>query len=407
MKDTDSKDDYIKYHNVTNKLLDYAFKCKDSFSEMFAAAADEIVRFEHEVDNFMPRGSYCPSLLDRVYPFTDYKGGLYLSVYDRTIVCGFAEDNSLISVKKEIGGSTTHEEFIIHRFDNMIGLTYRFFDRKLVSVCDTVLNGNRIVEHSTGEISFNENNMIKFKNVRIEEYSIKGNDVEVHLISLIEDTEKIKSETIILKDFNPLDIDFGRGEENKMVQKKSDSNTNNAHTEEFISYLYDKTLSVVKKYAGFTDVYALTFVVDDSAIVSDREGLMSFTVDCARESDCPATGKYSEERWNYAYWSHENEAMLIDPWDEGEGWERYQRWLKATGLDAASQDERLLKMFDVASEVGLRLQKDTQIEKMFKNKIPIIIHDLEYWDAPENATKKANPKGEADVFLEAFKRDFT
>ncbi len=113
---------------------------------------------------------------------------------------------------------------------------------------------------------------------------------------------------------------------------------------------------------------------------------------------------YSEERWNCAYWSQHNAVILIDPWEKGEGWERYSEYLKVSGLFDAEQDDILLKMFDVAAEVSLRLQNEGQFERIFGKKLPVIIHDLEYWDAPVDATKKANPHGEAAVFLEALER---
>ena len=63
-------------------------------------------------------------------------------------------------------------------------------------------------------------------------------------------------------------------------------------------------------------------------------------------------------------------------------------------------------MFDVAAEIGLRLQVEGHPERIFGRPVPVIIHDLEYWDAPEAATRKANPHGEAADFLEALVRGF-
>ena len=52
--------------------------------------------------------------------------------------------------------------------------------------------------------------------------------------------------------------------------------------------------------------------------------------------------------------------------------------------------------------VAKRLQDSGFIKNKFGAPIPIIIHDLEYpWYIIE-ATKKANPNGEADMFLAAM-----
>ena len=55
------------------------------------------------------------------------------------------------------------------------------------------------------------------------------------------------------------------------------------------------------------------------------------------------------------------------------------------------------------TEVARKLQENGFIKNKFGRSIPIIIHDLEYpWYIIE-ANKKANPNGEADVFLAAMK----
>lgn len=57
------------------------------------------------------------------------------------------------------------------------------------------------------------------------------------------------------------------------------------------------------------------------------------------------------------------------------------------------------------SNVAKKLQTDGSIATQFGN-IPVIVHDLEYpWYIAE-ATKNANPNGEADVFLKALKEEF-
>ena len=55
-----------------------------------------------------------------------------------------------------------------------------------------------------------------------------------------------------------------------------------------------------------------------------------------------------------------------------------------------------------AAAVANKLQSSGFIEGKFGRPIPIIIHDLEYpWYIIE-ATRKANPGGEADTFLAAM-----
>ena len=54
---------------------------------------------------------------------------------------------------------------------------------------------------------------------------------------------------------------------------------------------------------------------------------------------------------------------------------------------------------NLMSDIAYDLQNNGVIKNKFGN-IPIIIHDLEYSWYTINATKKANPTGEADAFFE-------
>ena len=62
--------------------------------------------------------------------------------------------------------------------------------------------------------------------------------------------------------------------------------------------------------------------------------------------------------------------------------------------------------YELLSEITVvakKIQDSGFINKKFGKALPIIIHDLEYpWYVIE-ATKKANPNGEADEFLRTFK----
>lgn len=50
------------------------------------------------------------------------------------------------------------------------------------------------------------------------------------------------------------------------------------------------------------------------------------------------------------------------------------------------------------------LQKEGVIKKHFGKPVPIIVNGLEYAWYDIEATKKANPAGEADTFLKAAKK---
>ena len=61
------------------------------------------------------------------------------------------------------------------------------------------------------------------------------------------------------------------------------------------------------------------------------------------------------------------------------------------------------ELLGLVSNVAKRLQQEAFIEKKFGQKLPIIIHGLEYAWFDIEATQNANIHGEADVFLKAMK----
>ena len=63
------------------------------------------------------------------------------------------------------------------------------------------------------------------------------------------------------------------------------------------------------------------------------------------------------------------------------------------------------ELLTVVSNVARRMQTEGFIAGKFGS-IPIIVHELEYPWYVEEATARANPNGEADVFLEALEMGF-
>ena len=50
-------------------------------------------------------------------------------------------------------------------------------------------------------------------------------------------------------------------------------------------------------------------------------------------------------------------------------------------------------------KISSELHNQDVIKKIFGNAIPIIIHELEYYEKPVNWTKKGNPKGNTKDFI--------
>ena len=91
----------------------------------------------------------------------------------------------------------------------------------------------------------------------------------------------------------------------------------------------------------------------------------------------------AEIRWNYAFW-RQNTTYILNPY-EG---------------DKSHKD-----LMMAVSNVAKKLQTEGFVREKFGS-IPIIVYELDYYDLVRDATKNANPNGEADTFLHALENMF-
>lgn len=186
------------------------------------------------------------------------------------------------------------------------------------------------------------------------------------------------------------------------------------------TYLENKLRDVISAW-NEADIYAVSFFVHSNVAYEYKgySNVTEFYVSYNTESDCADTGELSEKRWNYAFW-RQNETPIIEADNENEGIKILFEWYEENGInnigyenyDACYDNEMRyigkgpVGYYELLSEitsVAKKLQDSGFIKSKFGKPIPIIIHDLEYpWYTVE-ATKKANPNGEADVFFAAIK----
>lgn len=167
------------------------------------------------------------------------------------------------------------------------------------------------------------------------------------------------------------------------------------------------------------DVYALSFWFtrddDDSRypkIIISYNTLSHFQKSIEKASD------EKEAKWNYAFWLQEDIDMI-----GGDNDESLAAWFKGTPWyytdeenESAEEDDD--ELFDELIERGsafnaafineiIDLTKslfdEGFISSIFGKNIPVLIHELEYYDKPLSWTIAANPPGLADEFIAAFK----
>lgn len=180
---------------------------------------------------------------------------------------------------------------------------------------------------------------------------------------------------------------------------------------------YEKIKKIITSWYE-DEIYAISFFVNSNEAYSFRgfSNVSNFSVSYNTEEDCDYADDLDEDRWNYACW-RQDEIPIVDTYDGNEETELLFDWYKENGIDNLGYEEDdcynddgeytgkgpvgHYELLTIAANVANRLQKEGVISNHFNKQIPIIVHGLEYAWYDIEATKRANPNGEADLFLEA------
>lgn len=167
------------------------------------------------------------------------------------------------------------------------------------------------------------------------------------------------------------------------------------------------------------DIYVLSFYIFDLEDDPRRPVLQlgfntrSRLAECipaiGRESGWPGASSTQEATWNFAFWLQNALKFIGEP--ENEGGQLLETLLKSRGLWYSDEDEEA--HFDhcekIASEItayfvdtcvrlAQALHESGVIEQRFSGPIPIVVHELEYYDKIAAQTRLANPPGVAKEF---------
>lgn len=182
--------------------------------------------------------------------------------------------------------------------------------------------------------------------------------------------------------------------------------------------LKERVKSIISQW-NEAGIYAISFFVESNEdnIYRNFENVSNFAVSYNTESDCVNAGPYDEERWNYAFW-RQDETPVIDIEENNKLTDLLFDWYAENGIDnIGEEDEENIyddeynyigkgpvghyELLNIASNIARALQKEGFIEERFGKKLPIIVHGMEYAWYDIEATKNANPNGEAEDFFTA------
>lgn len=165
--------------------------------------------------------------------------------------------------------------------------------------------------------------------------------------------------------------------------------------------LYDKVKPILCSWQE-PDIYAVSFFVysNEEYTYGDFENVSTFEVSFNTETGCDGAGKRSEERWNYAFWPQDT-TPIIDIERPDSVTKALFDWYREQGIEDPGEEEDYEEgpigwrmLVELAGKVARRIRD----EGLFPG-IPFLIHDLEYTECTRNATRHANPNGEAEDFL--------
>lgn len=182
---------------------------------------------------------------------------------------------------------------------------------------------------------------------------------------------------------------------------------------------YDKVKTEILKW-NEDDIYAISFFVysNETYQYKNFDNVSMWAISYNTEDDCDGAGELDEERWNYAFW-RQDETPIIDIDSPNKYTEMLFDWYAEKGITnigEENEDEMYdedcnyigrgpvghYELLEIASDVARKLHEDGVIKEHFGKELPVIVHGLEYAWYDIEATKKANPNGEADTFLDAM-----
>jgi hypothetical protein len=158
------------------------------------------------------------------------------------------------------------------------------------------------------------------------------------------------------------------------------------------------------------DVYVVSLLVYDEAD-DPRFPTVSvgFNTDAQVAETTDDASDPEEARWNFAFWLQNELGVLGDTERNPEGAALRQEWLRGSGLwyededgafeDQDGQEPGVTERFvELIVTITKQLHAEGTIDRIFGRPIPVLIHELEYYDEIAEQNLRANPDGLADEF---------
>lgn len=161
------------------------------------------------------------------------------------------------------------------------------------------------------------------------------------------------------------------------------------------------------------DIYVISFFLDNER---DDPRQLTLTIGYNTEAQFRHTianaSDEAEARWNYAFWLQNELTVIGDLTRDPDGAAARHRWISELGLwyDEPTHPEDWMTTvgptavlieanFNQACvQLARDLHNDGVINSVIGKPVPVILHELEYYEGIARRTEAANPPGLADDF---------
>ena len=149
------------------------------------------------------------------------------------------------------------------------------------------------------------------------------------------------------------------------------------------------------------DIYAISlFVCDDNDNPCKPTVTLGYNTELKVKQELPEAEDENEARWNYAFWLQNEEfcfgtnetASDVRKWIEDKGFSYYEDDSPVWEDDAAyNEAEEITKAFiSELTHIVADIHKSEILTAKFGKEIPILIHELEYYDEIAKQNIEAN-----------------
>lgn len=161
------------------------------------------------------------------------------------------------------------------------------------------------------------------------------------------------------------------------------------------------------------DIYVISFFIDNERDDPLQPTLtIGYNTEAQFRHTIANASDEAEARWNYAFWLQNELTVIGDLTRDPDGATARHQWISELGLwydEQARGEDWTTTVGPMAAKIEAKfnqacvhlardLHNDGVIKSVIGKPVPVILHELEYYEGIARRTEAANPPGLADDF---------